>query len=146
MLKKLKCMTMLLAIVLSAIVAGTSVRTDTAVRWMATSKTAMSITGDITVSDRAVTFGNGKRLPLAPVAERKGQWTPIPGILKGKIYKLSPPADPILLHGNSLCGVPATYVVRSQSSARALGMTVFTGANEPQGFGDHSCAVYFYER
>ncbi|MDP2619171.1 MAG: hypothetical protein Q8P46_03180 [Hyphomicrobiales bacterium] len=66
----------------------------------------------------------------------------------GKVYKLTPPSDPVLLNGNTLCGMPepVTYVVLAQSSPRSLGLTVFTGANPPQGFGDQSCAAYFYER
>jgi len=116
--------------------------------WTATSTNSIAITGDIQVGENVVVFGNGTRLPLKRVEERQGQWTPVGGETTGTIYGLMPPADPVLLNGNTLCGMPepATYIVLSQPSRGSLGLSVFTGAEPPRGSNDPVCAVYFYER
>jgi len=69
-------------------------------------------------------------------------------VTSGKVYKLTPPSDPVVLNGSTLCGMtePVTYIVLSQSSPNSLGLAVYTGDRRPQGFGDDSCAAYFYER
>lgn len=115
-------------------------------RWRAASSTASAVTGDITLRDGALIFGNGKRLALIPAGEPEGRWTPLPDTRRGALYRLDPPSDPVLLHGNALCGKPVTYIVLSQHAEHGLSLTAFTGKAAPQGFGADACAVYFYER
>lgn len=70
------------------------------VRWRATSTTAISITGNIVVKGDRVTFGNGASIAIADVAPDR------PGVAA-----VSPPANPKLLRGNTLCGdQPATFL------------------------------------
>jgi hypothetical protein len=79
--------------------------------WQATSTTAMSITGNVTLAPDKITFATGKFLPLAaPV--------PLPGFsveghkVAATLYKVTAPADLQLLRGNRLCdGHPVTYIV-----------------------------------
>ena len=146
--RRMKRAIVLGAIALSAIVAGTPVKTEPQGRWVATSTASMAITGNIEVSGDTLTFGNDEKLALTKVAERSGHWTPVGGNLPGTIYKLSPPSDPLLLNGNTLCGMkePVTYVVLSEPYKGGLALSVFTGRDVPQGFGDNNCAAYFYER
>lgn len=119
---------------------------DMAGKWTATSTASMAVTGDIALRDNALIFGNGSQLKLAPVAEREGMWSPLPERRPGAIYRVTPPSDPKLLRGNALCGKPVTYIVLSQRSENSLVMSVFASPKEPTGFGDESCAAYFYER
>ena len=104
-------------------------------QWTATSTTAMAITGDIVVSDNAVTFGDGKEIAIEPIGG-------------GPAYKLSEPDDPVLLNGNRLCGSgkPVGYVIFVRPSENSLSMSVFDGDKAPQGDNDSPCAVYNYER
>jgi len=41
-------------------------------------------------------------------------------VTSGKVYKQTPPSDPVVLNGSTLCGMtePVTYIVLSQSSPR----------------------------
>lgn len=115
-------------------------------RWRAASSTASAVTGDIRLRGDTLIFGNGKRLTLIPASAREGNWTPLPESSSGALYRLDPPSDPVLLHGNTLCGKPVTYIVLSQRAEHGLGLTAFTGKAAPQGFDADACAVYFYER
>jgi hypothetical protein len=73
------------------------------VPWIATSKTAMAITGDIVLDDYSLTFANGKSLDLEPYeADRVGNWSGSGGDVAGYVYKIDPPANPKLLNGNKL--------------------------------------------
>jgi len=136
------------AVIAAALILGTALPAASAERWTATSTTAIAITGDIEIAGDTLIFGNGARLPLTPLGDRQGRWSPVGKVTSGKVYKLTPPSDPTLLNSNQLCGMPepVTYIVLAQSSPRSLSLTAFTGANPPQGFGDNSCAAYFYER
>lgn len=99
-------------------------------RWVAASDTAMSITGDIRVSADSITFANGQSLTLQRVSE--------------DVYKAMPPSDPKLLHGNTLCGSPVTYITLA-SSSEELEMKVYTGDIQPSASdGDQMCASYSY--
>ena len=132
----------------ATVLASSPASAELAGRWTATSTASMAITGNITLSGNTLTFGNATSLELTKVAERIGRWSPVGGIQPGTIYKLTPPSDPALLNGNTLCGMkePVTYIVLSEFSERSLSLSVFTAPNEPKHFGDHTCASYFYER
>lgn len=133
-------------VTLAALLAAAPVHASSITTWKATSTDAMAITGNITVRGDTLTFGNGAKLSLIPVATREGMWSPLPQRRTGTIYKLDPPSDPKLLGGNTLCGMSVTYIVLSQRDADSLSLSAFTGKKPPAGFGDHSCAAYFYER
>jgi len=137
-----------IALLLSATHLASPAEASAQGRWIATSTASLAITGDITLKGNTLTFGNGSKLALTSLGEQVGRWSPTGGTGPGTVYKLIPPSDPVLLHGNRLCGMPepVTHLVIAHSSQRSLSLTVFVGKDAPQGFGDQSCAVYFYER
>ena len=135
----------MVAVIGGAIGAGLA-RAGQPEKWIATSTASIAVTGDIVVTDAALVFGDGKRLDWTPIGERRSVWTVLGDDVAGKIYKISPPSDPELLNGNTLCGWQVSYIVLSQRSPRSLAVTVFHSAAEPDRFGDESCAVYFYEK
>ncbi|MGY2050142.1 hypothetical protein [Methylobacterium sp. JK268] len=117
-------------------------------RWEATSRTAMSITGDIEFSDERITFQNGKA--LAPVPQFLVMDVRIAGWKQAVfVYRVVEPEDPELLGGNRLCGSgpPVTFLAVSkpvvQDGARRR-LAVFTGDAEPLDFGA-ACAEYLYD-
>jgi len=72
--------------------------------WQAMSRTAMGVTGDVTLSDTRVTFANGDSIGLALLEHdaQTGQ----------TLYRVTPPTNPELLNGNRLCGnKPVDYLV-----------------------------------
>jgi len=131
-----------------AFVAGTSTsQAGITGHWTATATDSIAVTGNITVTGDALIFGNGKTLRLIPVGTRQGVWTPTLERGPGAIYRISPPSDPKLLQGTTLCGWPVTFVVLSQPTDQSLALSVFYGTKTvPRKFGDESCAAYYYER
>ena len=135
----------LLAIVLGVV--PTAAHAEPA-RWLATSKTAMSITGDIVLDDYSLAFKNGKRLDLEPYEmAREGDWSGSGDEISGDVFKIDPPSNPKLLHGNALCGAPATYVVLWTPGEGELTLNVYSGDGAPTGTHDVDalCATYSYE-
>ena len=116
--------------------------------WLAMSKTAMSITGDITLDDYHLTFANGTGLDLEPYEmAREGDWAGSGDAVTGDVFKIDPPANPKLLHGNLFCAAPATYVVLWTPGESELTLNVYTGDEAPTGTPDVDalCASYSYE-
>ncbi|HEY6431905.1 MAG TPA: hypothetical protein VIZ17_07960 [Acetobacteraceae bacterium] len=117
--------------------------------WTATSNTAISITGDVTLYSDRMALAGGKTLPIhkvrnLPIADPAG--------FKGlaTLYRVAPPADPVLLRGNRICGTGAvTFVVIWHSAPMAAGdrpgraFAAFTGQAEPAGLGG-ACATFYY--
>jgi hypothetical protein len=119
----------LLAIVLGVV--ATAAQAEAA-RWLATSKTAMSITGDIVLDDYSLTFKDGKSLSLKPYEmAREGNWSASGDAISGDVFKIDPPSSPKLLHGNSLCGAPATYVVLWTPGEGELTLNFYSGDAPP---------------
>ncbi|MEM8957984.1 MAG: hypothetical protein AAGC86_09230 [Pseudomonadota bacterium] len=115
--------------------------------WPAVSKTAMSITGDITVTDRALEFEDGQKIAWAFQATRTANWADLGEEAEGAIYRVTVPSDPTLVRGNSFCGWPVTWIVLSRDPYDGLAMTVFYGEAMPSRFADDKvCAVYSYGR
>jgi hypothetical protein len=110
-------------------------------KWTAVSTTAMSITGDIEMTDDSITFQNGARIGLRPVADAAG------------IFTLDPPtANPVLLNGNYLCGsnVPPKYLALPSDGTTAY-LLAFDGPDVPKLAADPLdqtgiCALYTYQR
>ncbi len=114
----------------------------------ATSNTAMSITGDVTLGAGRITFGNGKSVAVKKIASAKeGQWDPIAsGTAKADVYELTKPQDPKLLRGNRLCGSgPVRYLAFFKTGDGLTEMVVFNPKADPFGSGpDRVCATYTY--
>jgi hypothetical protein len=112
------------------------------------SKTAMSITGDIVLDDYRLTFANGKSLDLEPYEmAREGDRSASGDVISGDVFKIEPPANLKLLHGNSFCAAPATYVVLWTPGESELTLNIYSGDAAPTGTRDVDalCATYSYE-
>ena len=115
------------------------------VSWIAVSKTAMAITGDIVLDEYSLTFANGESLDLEPYeADRVGDWAGSGEEVAGYVYKIDPSADPELLNGNRLCGTPVTYVVVWSPGEGELTLNAYSGKAAPTGT-ERLCASYSYE-
>ena len=120
------------------------------VTWHATSNTAHSITGDVVYPPNSLTFANGTSLTMTAVADAPAPWAMFSSGSggDGEIYKLESPADPELLNGNKLCGMPdqpVTYVMIAPNlKGDEMVLGVFTGGDAPTANSD-PCATYSYE-
>lgn len=120
------------------------------VTWRATSKTAESITGDLVYLPNSLTFANGEKLTMEPVTNVPAPWAAFGDGTgsDGELYKLDSPADPELLNGNKLCGMPdqlVTYVMIAPNlKGDEMVLGVFTGEDAPTGEST-PCATYSYE-
>jgi len=110
----------LISLFLTAPAAANGSRHET--RLVALSTTAMSITGDVRLREDAdgnvstIVFQNGSSLKLTP------------GPDFGGVYRVTPSANPLLLHGNRLCGGrPATWVALTFGIHGAVSMLVYNG-------------------
>jgi hypothetical protein len=117
-------------------------------RWLAAKMAEAAITGNVTLRENSVTFGNGKRLTMTPVGGLSDSWTPTGDRDSGTIYRLTTPSSPVLLNGNKLCHArnPVTYIVIVRMQRGMMGLIAFTGDKPPHGFNNDPCATYFYER
>ena len=119
-------------------------------QWEAVSKTAMAITGNVRFSPDRITFGNGKSLPLAPAGDISGFGTPT-GTASATLYRVIAPSNPVLLHGNRLCGQPVTFIAvwkpaRVGSDIDPREMAAFSGSARPTvAGGSDFCGTYYYE-
>jgi hypothetical protein len=145
-----------LAVILVALLAQAPAHAEPpAEQWTAYSKTAESITGNVTFSPERITFGNGASLPLAPAGKiqdystlgRKGT---------ASLFRVTAPADPVLLNGTRLCGgkapKPVTFIVITRlppmppAIPALIAMDAFSGAGPlKQEGGPHSCGNYNFE-
>lgn len=111
--------------------------------YVAVSTTAMSITGDISFDDSAITFANGATLGFSNLVadhfEVDGQDLP------ASVYRIAEPADPELENGNRLCGNgDVTYLANWANGDTGSIIAVFTGEDEPTSSAE-MCASYSYE-
>ena len=115
-------------------------------RWVPIDRITMGVTGDLTLSGETLTFGNGASLHLKLIAARKrGHWSAANELEEGDVYKVDPPANPVLLRDNTLCDKPATYIVLSYPVAHDAFLNVYTGPNPPNGEGsEQACTGYSY--
>ena len=130
--------TLLAAVVLVSGSAASHAQDDV---WKASSNTATAVTGDITLGTDRIVFANGESIRLVPVEGRLG------------VFKVDPPANPVLMNGSRLCGEKdVTYVVLAQGSTVSLFMKVFEGPDVPQeAVADPkpqkgTCAIYSFSR
>jgi hypothetical protein len=133
-------MRMLLAVVLLVSASAASFAQDDV--WKASSNTATAVTGDIKLGTDRIVFANGESIKLVPVEGRRG------------VFKVDPPANPVLVNGNRLCGEEdVTYVVLALgSNDDSLFMKVFEGPDVPQEAvadpnpQEGTCAIYNFSR
>ncbi|OAS24989.1 hypothetical protein [Methylobacterium platani] len=114
--------------------------------WSALSKTAMAITGDIALSPARLVAA-GRTLPLA-VAADVADFGTVAGPAPARILAVTKPADPVLLHGNTLCGVPVRWIVAyRRDDGRRLTLAVFGGEARPSAeSGPGLCRTFSYAR
>lgn len=133
------------------LMAALLLQTAAAEQWEATSTIAMAITGNVTLSPDRITFQNGASLPLTLVGHAAAFETPTNQRVPADLYKVTAPANPLLLHGNRLCGTPVTYIavwpVPASGGRQGRGMNVFSGATPPLPSGSRTgeCGLFFYE-
>jgi hypothetical protein len=115
-------------------------------RWVPIDRVTMGVTGDISLSSETLTFGNGATLHLKLLASRKrGQWSATNQTEPADVYKIDPPANPVLLRDQVLCDTPPAYVVLSYPVEHEAYLSVYAGPNPPKGDGsDHACAGFPY--
>jgi hypothetical protein len=139
------------ALTLLALLAhGRAVAAPAGEHWEAVSTTAMSITGNVTFSPGRITFGNGKSLPLAPAGTIAKFGTGVESVT-ATLFRVTAPTNPVLIHGNRLCGGPVTFIAvwkptRIMSDVDPRGMAPFSGSARPTGAGGPDfCGTYNYE-
>ncbi|WP_050767608.1 hypothetical protein [Aurantimonas manganoxydans] len=108
---------------------------------VATSTTAMAITGDVEMDDFSMVFADGTRLDFD---ELVGDSFVVDGEpVNASVYSVAAPMDPVLLNGNRLCGSgPVTYVA-SWGSDSDVAVAVFDTQDIPGSDAD-MCALYYY--
>jgi len=121
------------------------------VRWVATSTTALSVTGDTRFTPSTLSFSGGRQLSIAFLKNVSGRVSFV-GDSHAKdhatLYRVLSPTDVLLRNHNALCGQKPTYVsvmmVREPSGGMAY-LTVYGGKAEPTGAAsDKICAGYAY--
>ena len=124
--------------------------------WLAASRTAQSITGDIRLSDSRLEMAR-KVVPLR-AAGRLPAWSTIDGErVAARLFEVTRPAELTLLNGNRFgCDEPIRWIVtwRSQGG-QDLNMSTWAGREKPRSEQSTSsgsdraaqlCATYLYTR
>ena len=133
------------SLALLAVVLGTASAIAEPETWIAVSKTATAITGDIVLDEYSLTFANGESLDLEPYEQdRVGDWSGSGNETEGYVYKIDPPADPELNNGNTLCGAPVSWLVIRSPGKGELVVNAYSGEETPTGT-DGLCASYSFE-
>jgi hypothetical protein len=122
---------------------------NTSKTWLAMSRTAASITGDITVTANQITFQNGAFLSIRAVDENADN--------NVTLYKVISTSNPKLLNGNYICGkTPVNYLSFKKVGAKPkpnLSMTVYYAESlrlqdlvlpDQAASMANSCATYHY--
>lgn len=116
-------------------------------RWLATSTTASSITGDISLSSTQLQMA-GHALRLRAVADMPNFEGDLGGVA-ARVLAVVRPSELRLLNGNRFgCGKPIRWiVVWRQDAGQTLAMDTFMGQKMPTSVHSGSfCASYFYSR
>lgn len=119
---------------------ATAVHADS---YRAVSRTAESITGDISMDDYEIVFANGERLALSDLVSYE---ITVGGETRdASVYRVEAPADPVLLNGNRLCGSgEVTFVANWAGSDDRTVVAVFATSDVPQSDAE-MCASYVFE-
>jgi hypothetical protein len=111
--------------------------------YTAYSKTAESVTGDISMDDFSIAFANGEQLAFSALVSDHFR---VEGRKVGaSVYSIKGPADPELENGNRLCGEgDVTYLATWGAGKGLTAVAVFTGDNPPTS-DEGMCASYVYQ-
>ena len=88
--------------------------------WEAFSVSAEGITGNVDITGTRMVFENRTVLELSYVGSASGVVLSAPKDLPAKIYRITNPQNPILLHGNTLCSEIPFYVAWVEQSMKPL--------------------------
>jgi hypothetical protein len=105
--------------------------------WRATSSNAVSITGDVTISDTKITLDYTLRFTIAPIrrlapAETSAAFNAEASAGgNGNLYSLSIPAAQRFLHHNTLCGSDETQWMATYVVGHDLQVAFFSGSSMP---------------
>ena len=145
------------AILGSVLACCISARAQEAGAWRASSSTAMSITGDIAISDEKLWL-NFVSFPMARIRDLE------PGEVssafdvdsnaggRGRLYRLSIPGSKKFLHKNTLCGSEDTQWMAAYVEGRSLHIAFFSGQKmpvfTPEAFANSTdlCGTFTYAR
>jgi hypothetical protein len=145
------------AIVGSVLACCASTKAQEAGAWRASSSSATSITGDISISDEKL-FLNFYGFPMARIRDLE------PGEVsaafdvdsnaggRGHLYRLSIPGSRKFLHKNSLCGSEDTQWMAAFVEERSLHIAFFSGQKmpvfTPEAFANSTdlCGTFSYAR
>jgi len=125
--------------------------------WRATSNTARSITGDVSLSDEKLVLGFSgytiaKIRPLQPSELSAAFDADSSAAGSGNLYRLNVPATKRLLHKNTLCGSDNTEWMATYVAGRSLQLAFFSGDKVPvltlEALSDSSdlCGTFAYVR
>ena len=140
---------------MSEVLAPAALSAEAVEHWMAYSRTAVGITGDITLSTSEITFADGQRLQLSPVGTATGViLAPVISDDVADVYRINEPRDLQLLSGNVLCGASRlpTYMtalkVGDRGQSGTLYISFLTGDATPsQGMDERRfCASLTFKR
>ncbi len=120
-------------------------------RWVATSTTAIAITGDVRYSPTTLSFSGGRQLSIAYLKDVSGRVSFVGDSHAkdyAKLYRVVSPADVLLKRNSPFCGQKPTFVsvmVVRESSGGVAYLTVYFGAAAPTGAStDKICSGYTY--
>lgn len=104
--------------------------------WKAVSKTAQSITGDVVLSGERMTI-YFQPFTIADLRELTAEeiagafnFDSADGV-RGKLYRLSIPADRHFLHKNTMCGNEETQYMATAVQGKTMQIAFFSGAKMP---------------
>jgi hypothetical protein len=125
--------------------------------WRATSNTARSITGDVSLSDEKLvidfsgyTIAKIRALQPAELSAAFDADSNAGG--SGNLYRLNVPATKRLMHKNTLCGTDDTQWMATYAAGRSLQIAFFSGQKLPvltlEALSDSSdlCGTFSYTR
>ena len=134
-----------LAVVLAMMAMPASGRPVRDEAWVASSTTAMGITGDIRLSPHRL-LAAGHAMPLRVVADVPA-YRGFAGPVAARVLAFTPPADPPMLRGNRLgCGRPLRWLVAWHTGDGELVLDMFDSVALPRNGATGLCATYVYAR
>ena len=139
-----------LCFALSGLAATATAQTASAPEsWTPINHTAQIITGHVTFAPPEIAFQNGKSLSLAPAGQMLFRPEPKQKKTTADLFKVTPPDNPLLENGNTLCkGKSVAYVLvwkpeRTGNEADLRTLAPFSGPKFIAGSPD-DCGRYIY--
>jgi hypothetical protein len=110
--------------------------------YVAVSRTAMAVTGDIRMDDFEIVFQTRKKMAFDALV---GDSFVVGGRrVPASVYSVKRPEDPVLLGGNRLCGEGRVTYMASWGGDREMVLAVFTTQDKPSSDAE-MCASYTYQ-